>query len=165
MHFFMVILKEDIYMTALPGLFSSSTSEVCKLNRSLYGLNQAPHAWFEKLRTTSLQFQSVQSQYDSSLFLHKTSQKIVILLIYVDDIVITRTDSLLISHLQQQLHDSFHIGQLTYFLGLEVHSTTSSIFLHQHEYTQDLIWLAGLQDSSLVDTPLKMNVKYHIEEG
>lgn len=161
-------LKEDIYMTPPPGLFSSSTSEVCKLNRSLYGLKQAPRAWFEKFRTTLLQFTFVQSQYDSSLFLHKSSTGIVLLLVYVDDIVITGSDSLLITQLQQHLHDSFHmkdLGQLTYFLGLEVHSNTSGIFLHQHKYTQDLVSLAGLQDSSLVDTPLEVNVKYHMEEG
>ena len=40
-------LKEEIYMTHRPGLFSSSTSEICKLNRSWYGLKQAPHAWFK----------------------------------------------------------------------------------------------------------------------
>ncbi len=161
-------LKEDIYMTPPPGLFSSHTMEVCKLNRSLYGLKQAPRAWFEKFRSTLLQFEFVQSQYDSSLFLRKTSTGIVLLLIYVDDIVITGTDSLLITQLQQHLHDSFHmkdLGHLTYFLGLEVHTNSSGIFLHQHKYTKDLIALAGLENSTSVDTPLEMNVKLHNSEG
>ncbi|XP_019053485.1 PREDICTED: uncharacterized protein LOC109114773 [Nelumbo nucifera] len=161
-------LEEDIYMTPPLGLFSSSTLEVCKLNRSLYGLKQAPRAWFEKFRSTLLQFKFVQSQYDSSLFLHKTSIGIVLLLVYVDDMVITGTISLLITQLQQHLRESFHmkdLGHLTYFLGLEVQSNSSGIFLNQHKYTQDLVALAGLQDSSLVDTPLEVNVKYHSDEG
>jgi len=92
-------LKKDIYMAPLPGLFSSSTSVMCKLKRSLYGLKQAPQAWFDKFRTTLLRFFFVQSKYDSSLFLCTTSTGFILLLVYVDDIIITSTDSLLISNL------------------------------------------------------------------
>ena len=56
-------------------------------------------------------------------------------------------------------------GPLTYFLGMEVHTDSSGIFLNQHKYTQDLISLAGLQNSSSVDTPMEVNVKYQSEEG
>jgi hypothetical protein len=161
-------LKEDIYMTPPPGLFSFPSSAVCKLKQSLYSLKQAPRAWFENFRSTLLCFSFVQSQYDSSLFLCKTLAGLVLLLVYVDDIVITGTDSNLIEHLKQNLRASFHmkdLGPLMYFLGLEVHTDSSVIFLNQHKYTQDLISLAGLQDSSLVDTPMEVNVKYRSEEG
>jgi len=161
-------LKEDIYMRPPPGLFSSPSSAVCKLKRSLYGLKQAPRAWFEIFKSTLLRLSFVQSQYDSSLFLCKTSTGLVILLVYVDDIVITGTDSTLIGHLKQNLQASFHMkdfGSLKYFLGLEVHTDFSGIFLNQRKYTQDLIGLAGLQDSPSVDTPMEVNVKYRSEEG
>ncbi|XP_047257460.1 uncharacterized mitochondrial protein AtMg00810-like [Capsicum annuum] len=108
------------------------------------------------------------SNYESSLFLQKISKGCVLVLVYVDDIIITGIDSSLITSLQQQLKDSFHmkdLGTLTYFLDLEVHRDSSDVFLNQHKYTQDLISLAGLQDSSSVDTPLKLNVKYRREEG
>ena len=161
-------LKEEIYMTIPPGLSSSSSSDVCKLKQSLYGLKQAPQAWFDKFRSTLLQFSFKQSAYDSSLFFYKTSLGIVLLLVYVDDIIITGMDSTLITRLQQHLQASFHmkdLGPLTYFLGLEVHTESSGIFLNQHKYTQDLIALAGLQDSSSVDTPMEVNTKYRQEEG
>lgn len=160
-------LREGIYMTPPPSLFSSSTSEVCKLNRSLYGLKQTLRTWFEKFQLILLQFNFVQSQNDFFFFLYKTSTRIVLLLIYVDDIVITGTNSSLITQLQHHIRNSFHmkdLNQLTYFLRLEVHSNSFSIFLHQHKYTQDLISLADLQDSSLVDI-MKMNVKYYTEKG
>ena len=57
------------------------------------------------------------------------------------------------------------LGPLTYFLGLEVHTDSTGIFLKQHKYTQDLITLAGLQDTSSSDTPLEVNTKYQSEEG
>ncbi|XP_060183710.1 uncharacterized mitochondrial protein AtMg00810-like [Lycium barbarum] len=161
-------LKEDIYMKPPPGLFLSPTSDVCKLNWSLYALKQAPRAWFDKFWSTLLQFSFEQSKYESSLFLRKTSTGCVLLLVYVDDIIITGADSLLITTLQQQLKDSFHmkdLGILTYFLGLEVHYDSLGVFLNQHKYTQDLIALVGLQESSSIDTPLELNVKYRREEG
>jgi hypothetical protein len=79
------------------------------LKRSLYGLKQVPRAWFEKFRTT-LMF--TQSQYDSSLFFRKTALGIVIILVYVDDIVITGSDLQLIEQLQQCLKSSFHMKDL-----------------------------------------------------
>ena len=111
-----------------------------------------------------LQFSFKQSAHDSSLFFYKTSLGIVLLLVYVDDIVITGTNSTLITRLQQHLQASFHmkdLGPLTYFLGFEVHTKSSGIFLNQHKYTQDLIALASLQDTSSVE----VNTKYRQEEG
>ena len=57
------------------------------------------------------------------------------------------------------------LGTRIYFLGQEVYNVASGVLLNQHRYAQDLISLAGLQDSSSVDTPLELNVKYHNEEG
>jgi len=160
-------LTEDIYMTPPQGLFSSSQG-VCKLKRSLYGLKQAPRAWYEKFRSTLLGFSFSQSQYDSSLFIHSTYAGIVLLLLYVDDIVITGSDNASIQRLKERLQTSFHmkdIGNMHYFFGLEVHSTSKGIFLHQHKYATYLISMAGLQSANSMDTPLEVNVKYHRDDG
>lgn len=143
----MVISKRIFTWVLLRVYFSSPSSAVCKLKQSLYDLKQAPRAWFKKFRSTLLHLSFVQSQYDSSLFLCKTPTSLVLLLVYVDDIVITGNDSTLIGHLKQNLQASFHmkdLGHLTYFLGLEVHINSLGIFLNQSKYTQDLIGLAGV---------------------
>ncbi|RVW77694.1 Retrovirus-related Pol polyprotein from transposon RE1 [Vitis vinifera] len=130
-------LQKEIYMKLPSGMTNSSPHDVCKLKRSLYGLKQAPRAWFEKFRSTILFFSFTQSQYDYSLFFHTSAS-------------------------------AFHmkdLGQLTYFLGLEVHHWASGIFVNQHKYIQDLITLAGLEDTSYVDTPMEVNVKYRKDEG
>ena len=57
------------------------------------------------------------------------------------------------------------LGQLPYFLGLEVHYRSHGLFVNQHKYIQDLITLAGLEDTSFVDTPMEVNVKYRKDEG
>jgi hypothetical protein len=101
--FFHGDLKEDIYTTPPLGLFSSPFAIMCKLKRSLYGLKQAPQAWFKKCKSTLLRFSFDQSQYGSSLFLCKTPTGLVLILVYVDDIVITGTNSSLIAHLKQNI--------------------------------------------------------------
>lgn len=58
-----------------------------------------------------------------------------------------------------------NLGLLLYFIGLEVHTDPSDVFLTQHKYTQDLILLADVQDSSSIDTPMEVNIKYLYEEG
>ncbi|RVW45191.1 Acyltransferase-like protein, chloroplastic [Vitis vinifera] len=92
---------------------------------------------------------------------------VFLLLVYVDDIIITGTDCGLITKLQRLLHTTFHmkdLGQLIYFLGLEVHHRASSIFVNQHKYIQDLITLAGLEDTSFVDTPMEFDASSAIFE-
>ena len=126
-------LQEEIYMKLPSGMTTSSPHDVCKLRRSLYGLKQAPRAWCEKFRSTLLFFSFTHSQYDSSLFLHTSTSGIVILLAYVDDIIITGTDCGLITKLQQWLHATSHmkdLGQLAYFLGLEVHYRSHGLFVN-----------------------------------
>jgi len=161
-------LNEDIYIRPPFGLFSTPTSAVCKLRRSLYGLKQAPRAWYEKFASTFLDFDFLKSKYDASLFLRTTVNGVVFLLVYVDDIVITSTDLTLIDKLKQHLQNSFHmkdLGNLTYFLGLEIHAGSNGIFLSQHKYAMGLVVAAGLQDLPPLDTPMEINIKLRKDKG
>lgn len=88
------------------------------------GLKQAPRACFEKLRDALLILSFLQSLYDPSMFLHHSSAGITLLLVYVDNIIITGIDTVMIRDLQCSLRQSFHmkdLGLLSYFLGPEVH--------------------------------------------
>lgn len=102
------------------------------------------------------------------MFIHHTSNGIVLLFIYVDDMIITGSDHATIQHIKQQIQAYFHmkdLGDLHYFLGLEVCSNSKGFFLHQHKYTEGLISSVSLTSSTLVDTPLEVNVKYYRDEG
>ena len=149
-------------------LFSSPTSNVCKLRHSLYGLKQAPRAWFDKFRNTLLQFSFKQSKYDTSFFLRKSNVGIVVLLVYVDNIVITGSDSTFLAQLKTHLSKSFHmkdLGPLTYFLGLKVHHSPSSISLNQHKSASDLMATVELQEATSVASPMELNVKLRKEKN
>lgn len=151
-----------------PGIQSSFDNELCKLRRSLNGLKQAPRAWFDTVRRVLRQSKCVRSKNDPSVFLRRCSSGITILLVYVDDIIIRGLDLKEIKAIKVILHSSFHmkdLGNLQYFMGLEVHTSKLGIFINQQEYTKDLITLARLYNSTPVDTPLEINVKYRRDEG
>jgi hypothetical protein len=89
------------------GMSTSSPNDVWKLNHSLYCSKQAPRAWFEKFQTNILSFSFIQSQYNSSFFLQKTPNEIVVLYIYIDDIIVTGYDMVTISKIKKLLNIFF----------------------------------------------------------
>ncbi|CAL9010759.1 unnamed protein product [Prunus brigantina] len=160
-------LHEEVYMKPPLG-FPHSPHQVCKLQRALYRLKQAPRAWFEKFRTSILTYGFSQSPHDSAMFTCTSDHGIVILLIYVDDVVITGSDLDGIQRLKSHLHACFEmkdLGQLQYFLGIEIDYSPYGYFLSQIQYASDILQRAGLTDSKVVNTPLEQNVKLHASDG
>jgi hypothetical protein len=86
-------LSEEVYMQPPLGL-SSPPNKVCRLCRALCGLKQAPRAWFAKFSTNVSHLGYSISSYDSALFIHRTGRGIILLLLYVDDMIITGNDSI-----------------------------------------------------------------------
>uniref|UniRef100_A0A2N9FYL9 Reverse transcriptase Ty1/copia-type domain-containing protein n=1 Tax=Fagus sylvatica TaxID=28930 RepID=A0A2N9FYL9_FAGSY len=98
--------------------------------------------------------------YDSALFLHRTGKGTILLLLYVDDMIITNDDLSGIQELKDFLSQNFEmkdLGHLSYFLGLEITSYDDGFYLTQAKYTFDLLSRAGLIDHKIVDTPIELN--------
>lgn len=130
-------------MAQLPRFIDSQhPSLVNKLHKSLYGLKQAPKAWNEWFTAflPSLGFQSTYA--GSSLFVKHVGDVIVILLLYVDDIIITWSATLAISEIIQALAAKFDIKDLEplhYFLGIHITQSNDGLFLSQAKYVFDLL--------------------------
>ena len=126
-----------MYMATPPGYqLHEKPSHVYHLKKSLYGLKQSPRAWFEKFSSTLLAAGYSQSEGDHTLFFKRgQDSKIAILIVYVDDIIVTGNDPKEIRNLKRHLTSNFdikYLGQLTYFLGIEVAYSKSGIVLSQH---------------------------------
>ncbi|KAM2277675.1 hypothetical protein ACFXTI_035949 [Malus domestica] len=140
-----------------PGFLDSTHSDyVCKLHKSLYGFKQAPRAWNERFTSflPSLGFQSTYS--DSSLFVKVENGCVVILLLYVDDIIITGSASQAISDVIHALAREFDIKDLRmlhYFLGIQVIHKQDGLFLSQGKYVTDLLLKSGMKMSKPCATP------------
>ncbi|CAL1387722.1 unnamed protein product [Linum trigynum] len=161
-------LDEVIYMEKPPGYNVGKPGQVCRLRRSLYGLKQEPWAWFEKFQGTLTGFGYCQSLNDPSLFIKITSRGIVLLLLYVDDMIITGSDSEGIRLLKEGLQVTFRIkdlGKLSYFLGLEVLRSDTGIFLCQQKYITDLLGDHNMEDCTPVSTAMELNLKLSKESG
>ncbi len=152
-------LTEEVYMQEPPG-YPGCPDKVCLLRRAFYGLKQTPRAWFAKFSTTVHQFGFSFSPHDTTLFLRRSDKGMILLLLFIDDMIITGNDHFGISDFKQFLHQQFEIkdlGHLIYFLGLEVSSDSTSYYLSQSKYASDLLFHASLTDTKVVSTPFKMN--------
>ena len=163
-------LSEEGYMKLPPGYSHPPgfPHRVFRLRRALYGLKQAPRAWFAKFNSTISQHSFLGSSFETTLFLRRSSHGINILLLYVDDMIITSDDMQGIQDLKHFLGRQFEmkvLGPLNYFLGLEVSSSADNYYLTQAKYTSDLIFRASITDSKIVDTPIDYNCGLNSHDG
>jgi Reverse transcriptase (RNA-dependent DNA polymerase) len=155
-------LEETVYMEQPSGFVDALNPHyVCKLNKALYGLKQAPRAWFCKLKNFLLSHNFKSTESDHSLFVYKSSQQVIYLLVYVDDILITGNDSTAIEHLMHTLNTQFSIknlGSLNYFLGIEVFTDSSGLHLSQSRYLLSILERASLATVKPCTTPMQSGV-------
>lgn len=112
-------LSEVVYMTQPPGFVQGDSSLVCRLNKALYGLKQAPRAWFQKLQTYLFELGFTSAKFDVSLFTKFSRAETLLVLVYVDDIIITGSSASAINQLVHSLNTRFplkDLGDLNFFL-------------------------------------------------
>ena len=127
-------LSDEVYMKLPPGYSHPPgfPHKVFRLQRALYGLKQAPRAWFAKFSSTISHHGFLGSSFDTSIFLRRSGHCITILLLYVDDMIITGDDMQGIQDLKHFLGRQFEMKDLislNYFLGLEVSSYANGYYL------------------------------------
>jgi hypothetical protein len=147
-------LREDVYMHPPPG-YSIPEGMICHIRHSLYGLKQAPQAWFQHFASVVTAAGFFTSAHDPTLFVHVSPHGRTLLVLYVDDMIITSDDLKYIAFVKARLSDQFlmcDLGPLRYFLGIEISSTPEGFFLSQEKYIQDLRNRASLTDHRSAET-------------
>jgi hypothetical protein len=162
-------LQEEVYMEILHGLSKPEiVGKVCRLRKSLYGLKQSPRAWFDRFRHALCSMGFKQCNGDHTVFYRHSSHHITVLAIYVDDIIITGDDEQGIKYLKENLSKEFEVndlGQLKYFLGIEVARSPQEIVLSQRKYVLDLLNETCMIRCRPACTPIDSNHKLCAESG
>ncbi|KAM0978921.1 hypothetical protein TB1_014070 [Malus domestica] len=151
-------LEEEVYMKLPPGHPQSSDPElVYKLHKSIYGLKLSPRAWYSKLTSVFEEVGFKRSNADSSLFVRICPSGTLVVLIYVDDLIVTGDNASEIVLLKNTFKQKFSIKDLRtlkYFSGIEMATSKKGMFLNQRKYILDLLQEADMLDCKPASTPL-----------
>ena len=162
-------LEEEVYMKQPPGYEDKTKPHhLCKLDRSLYGLKQAPRAWYSRLcgKLQSLGF--VPSKADTSLFFYRKGNHVIFMLVYVDDIIVASSSQEAVDALLRDLEKDFAIkdlGNLHYFLGIQVQRKKGELLLTQERYASDILKRVNMQLCKPIKTPHNTTKKLSVTSG
>lgn len=141
-----------------PGYIDGSHPPyVCKLDKALYGLKQALQAWYARLCNKLVKLGFIPSKADTSLFYYNKRGHTLFVLVYVDDIIVTSSSQAATDALLKDLQREFalkDLGDLHYFLVIEVKKTQEGLVLSQQKYVSDILVRAGMSNCKPIDTPL-----------
>ena len=142
----MVLQKKKCTLNKPPGFKThDKKAHVCKLKKELYGLNQAPRAWYGRIDGFLMSLGFTKSKANSNLYYKVVDDGLMIQLLYVDDIFLTGEEKL-ISECKKKFATKFKMKDLAmmhYFLGLEVWQFLDEIFLNQGKYVVEILKRLG----------------------
>lgn len=145
----------------------SRDSHVCRLKKALYGLMRAPKVWYDTIDGFLKDLGFQKSEADANLYLRVISNLPIILVLYVDDLFLSREDSL-IDWCKRELTTRFEmkdLGLMHYFLGMEVWQKKDGIFLAHGKYTIDILRKFGMIDCKSINTPMITNMRKLLDSG
>ncbi|KAF3618809.1 hypothetical protein FXO38_33242 [Capsicum annuum] len=141
---------------------------VCKLTKAIYGLKQAHQAWFHRFSTFLLAHGFICSKSDSSMFIRKCSSGTLILLLYVDDIILTGSHASLVDNFIRCLSSQFamkDLSDLHYFLGVHATRTSDGLHLSQQKYVSDLLVKFHMHTCNPIRTPFASQTLISLMDG
>lgn len=150
-------IEEEVYVTQPKGFEDPDHPEyVYKVVKALYGLHQAPRAWYARLSTFLLKHGYRRGAIDKTLFLKKDSRDIILVQVYVDDIIFGSTKEAWCREFEDLMKGEFQMsamGELTFFLGLQVQQKPDGIFIHQEKYVKDMLSKFAMENVRTATTP------------
>ena len=151
-------LEEKVYIEQPEGFILGNDAElVCNLKKALYGLKQAPRAWYYHLDKYLQQQWFIKGSVDNKLHTKIGNDKLLIIVVYVDDIIFGSNEESMSQNFTLVMQQEFEmslLGDLNYFLGLQVQQTKDGIFLSQTKYLKNIPKQYEMEDSKLVCTPM-----------
>ncbi|GJR41043.1 putative ribonuclease H-like domain-containing protein [Tanacetum coccineum] len=152
-------IKEEVYVCQPPGFEDPDFPDrVYKVEKALYGLHQAPRAWYETLSTYLLDNGFQRGKIDKTLFIKRHKGDILLVQVYVDDIIFGSTKKELCNAFEKLMHEKFQMssmGELTFFLGLQVQQKKDGIFISQDKYVVEILKKFRFTEVKTASTPME----------
>ncbi|GJV03052.1 retrovirus-related pol polyprotein from transposon TNT 1-94 [Tanacetum coccineum] len=152
-------LKEEVYVSQPEGFIDPEFPDhVYRWKKALYGLKQAHHAWYDKLSSFLIEHGFTKGIIDPTLFTRCHGGDILLVQVYVDDIIFGSTNldfSKRFANLMKNNFEMSMMGELKFFLGLQVHQSPHGIFISQSQYAIELLKKHGLDECVSMSTPME----------
>ncbi|GKB55730.1 putative ribonuclease H-like domain-containing protein [Tanacetum coccineum] len=152
-------IEEEVYVYQPPGFEDPDFPDrVYKVEKALYGLHQAPRAWYETLSTYLLDNGFQRGKIDKTLFIRRDKGDILLVQVYVDDIIFGSTKKSLCTEFEKMMHKKFQMssmGELTFFLRLQVKQKEDGIFISQDKYVIKILKKFGFTNVETASTPME----------
>ena len=130
-------------MEQLEGFVVQGEEEkVYLLKKALYGLKQAPRAWYSRIDTHFLDLGFTKNLSEFTLYLRKVNDELLMVSLYVDDLLVTKSNMKQIDVFKREKEDVFEMtdmGKMTFFLGMEVKQKENEIFICQQKYAKEIL--------------------------
>ncbi|GJR95364.1 putative ribonuclease H-like domain-containing protein [Tanacetum coccineum] len=150
-------IEEEVYVCQPPGFEDPDhPDKVYKVVKALYGLHQAPRAWYDTLANYLLCNGFERGKIDQTLFIKRHKGHILLVQIYVDDIIFGSTKKKLCDDFEKLMKDKFQMssmGEVTFFLGLHVQQKKKGIFISQDKYVHEILRKFKYSDVKSASTP------------
>ena len=154
-------LEEEVYVAQPPGFEDpKNPDKVFRLNKALYGLKQAPRAWYDTLKEFLMKKGFKPGSLDPTLFTKSYDGELFVCQIYVDDIIFGCTDQRYSDEFAYMMSEEYQMsmmGELKFFLGLQIRQQRNGIFISQEKYLKDVLRKFGMQDCKGVKIPMPTN--------
>nr|GEU66386.1 putative ribonuclease H-like domain-containing protein [Tanacetum cinerariifolium] len=152
-------IEKEVYVCQSPRFKDPDfPDKVNKVEKALYGLHQAPRAWYETLSTCLLDNGFHRGKIDKTLFIRRHKDDILLVKVYVDDIIFGSTKKELCNAFEKMMHEKFQmsfIRELTFILGLQVKQKQDGIFINQDKYIAEILKKYGFSEVKNVSTPME----------
>ncbi|GJR05646.1 retrovirus-related pol polyprotein from transposon TNT 1-94 [Tanacetum coccineum] len=163
----MEFLKKEVYVGQPLGFASKQyLDHVYALDKALYGLKQAPRAWYDVLSKFLIDSSFQKGLIDTTLFIKKKGKHIMLIQIYVDDIIFGSTNPKYCTKFSELMVKRFEMsmmGEMKFFLGLQVNQFSNGIFINQSKYILDILKRFGMENCDTVPTPMVEQAKLKLD--
>ena len=160
---------EEVYIEKPLGYEKKGQKhKVCRLKKSLYGVKQAPRAWYSRIDSYLLENGFDKCEGEPTIYIKEKDGKILIVVLYVDDFIFRSNDYCLIVSFKTVMKEEFEItdmGLLRYFLGIEVDQNENGIFISQEKYVNEVLERFHMQECKAAITPIVMRLKLNKEDN